>query len=104
MKQLDEYGRCPTVLQQLLVQEQSRHRFTFEDVSTAAILLGFGADNILGVEYNEDTPEEVVENAWKDCVKRSWRDPQHGAQTQRFANDSFRILAEMRGSAGANNE
>jgi ubiquitin carboxyl-terminal hydrolase 25/28 len=104
VKQLDEYGRCPAVLQQLVVQEQSRHRFTYEDLSSAATFLGFGADNILGVEYNEETPEEVVENAWKDCVKRSWRNPQHGAQTQRLANDAFRVLSEMRGSAGASNE
>jgi hypothetical protein len=33
------------------------------------------------------------------------RDPQHGAQTQRLANDSFRVLLfEMRGSAGARNQ
>jgi ubiquitin carboxyl-terminal hydrolase 25/28 len=98
VKQLQEYGSCPTELQELLVLEQSRDRFTLEDVSTAITSLGFGADNVLRVEYDEDIPEEFIENAWKECIKRSWRDPEHGSETQRFANDSFRILAEMRGS------
>ncbi|KAF8973501.1 hypothetical protein BDZ97DRAFT_1648272 [Flammula alnicola] len=98
VKQLQEYGSCPTQLQELLVMEQSRERFTLEDVTTAAITLGFGVENVLGVEYDEEIPDEFVENAWKDCVKRAWRDHDHGSETHRLANDSFRILAESRGS------
>ncbi|KAF8913232.1 hypothetical protein CPB84DRAFT_1888891 [Gymnopilus junonius] len=98
VKQLEEYGSCPSQLQELLVMEQSRDRFTLEDISTAAVTLGFGSENLLGVEYDEEIPDEFVENAWKDCVKRSWRDLQHGSETHRLSNEAFRILAETRGS------
>ena len=78
--------------------EQSRDRFTLEDVLVAATTLGFGIDNVLHVEYDEDIPDDFVENAWKECVKRSWRDHQRGAETHRIANEFFRVLAEYRGS------
>ncbi len=79
--------------------EQSRERFTVEEVYTAAATLGFGAENVLHVDYDEDIPDEFVENAWKDCIKHSWRDHDHGAEKHRLANDSFRILADYRNSA-----
>lgn len=78
--------------------EQSRDRFTLEDVNTASTMLGFGVENLLRVEYDEDVEDEFIENAWRSCVKRSWQDLQHGSETLRHANDSFRILAETRGS------
>lgn len=78
--------------------EQSRERFTLEELQTAATALGFGIDNVLHVEYDEDIPDDFVENAWKECVKRSWRDHQRGAETHRIANESFRVLSEYRGS------
>ncbi|KDR85578.1 hypothetical protein GALMADRAFT_53377 [Galerina marginata CBS 339.88] len=98
VKQLHAYGDCPSQLQDLLAFEQSRERFTLEDVSTAAVTLGFGAENVLRVEYDDEIPDEFVENAWKDCVKRSWRDFEHGSETHRLSNDAFNILAETRGS------
>jgi ubiquitin carboxyl-terminal hydrolase 25/28 len=98
VKALQEYGSCPPLLQELCVTEQSRDRFTLEDVNTAATVLGFGADNVLRVDYDEDVPDEFVENAWRTCVKRSWQDLQYGSETLRHANDSFRVLAETRGS------
>jgi ubiquitin carboxyl-terminal hydrolase 25/28 len=98
VKALQEYGSCPPLLQELCVTEQSRDRFTLEDVKTAATVLGFGADNVLRVDYDEDVPDEFLENAWRTCVKRSWQDLQHGNETLRHANDSFRVLAETRGS------
>lgn len=98
VKQLEEYGSCPAQLQELVVMEQSRERFTLEDISTAATTLGFGPDNVLCVDYDGEIPDEFVENAWKDCVKRSWRDPEHGSETHRLSNEAFRVLAESRGS------
>jgi len=98
MKALDEEGSCPPQLRNLVATERCRDRFTLEDVSVAVAALGFGVDNVLHVEYEEDTPDDFVENAWKECVKRSWRDRQRDAETHRIANESFRILAEFRGS------
>ncbi|KAH9486398.1 putative ubiquitin carboxyl-terminal hydrolase 2 [Psilocybe cubensis] len=99
VKQLEEYGGCPAQVQELVVMEQSRERFTLDDVANAATTLGFGSENVLGVEYDQDDiPDEFVENAWKDCVKRSWRDHEHGSETQRHSNEALRILAESRGS------
>jgi ubiquitin carboxyl-terminal hydrolase 25/28 len=69
-----------------------------EDVSVTAIVLGFGLENVLHVDYEEDIPDDFVENAWKECVKRSWRAQERGAETHRIASESFRILAEYRGS------
>ena len=85
-------------LQELIAMEQSRDRFTLEDIDTAARTLGFGADNVLGVDYDEEIPDDFVENAWRDGVKRSWRDPDHGSDVQRLTNEAFRILAETRSS------
>lgn len=65
---------------------------------TAATTLGFGTGNILDVEYGEDIEDQFVVNAWKEGVKRSWRDPEHGSETYRLVNEAFRILAETRGS------
>jgi ubiquitin carboxyl-terminal hydrolase 25/28 len=67
-------------------------------VQVATTVLGFGLENVLHVEHEEDIPEDFVENAWKECVKRSWRDHHCGAETHRIANESFRVLAEYRGS------
>jgi ubiquitin carboxyl-terminal hydrolase 25/28 len=78
--------------------EQSRERFTSEDIATAATTLGFGIGNVLDVEYGEDVEDHFVENAWKEGVKRSWRDLEHGSETYRLVNEAFRILAESRGS------
>ena len=98
MKALHEEGSCPPQLQELMATEQSRDRFTLEDVSVAATSLGFGLENVLHVGYDEDIPDDFVENAWKECVKRSWRDHDRGAETHRIANESFRTLAEYSGS------
>jgi hypothetical protein len=81
-----------------MAMERSRDRFTLEDVDTAARTLGFGVDNVLGLNYDDEIPEDIVENAWRDSVKRSWRDFEHGSKVQKIANEAFRILAEARGS------
>ena len=83
---------------QEVAMEQTLDCFTLAGLDTAARTLGFGVDNVLGVEYDEEFPDDVVENAWRDSVKRSWRDPEHGSEMQRLSNEAFRILAETRGS------
>lgn len=96
---MQEMGSCPSSLQDLVALERSRDRFVIEDVANAAAVLGFGADGPLRVEYGEaDIPDDFIENAWKECIKRSWRDPAGGSTTQREATEAFRILAESRGS------
>ncbi|KAG6831963.1 hypothetical protein H0H87_003298 [Tephrocybe sp. NHM501043] len=90
---------CPQSLPEILATERSRDRFTLTDIQSAAWALGFGDNNDLSVEYSEtDVPEEFLESAWKDCIKRSWRESERGAEMMRTANDAFRILAEARGS------
>lgn len=39
-----------------------------EEIDTAArtLRVGFGVDNVLGVDYDEDIPDDLVENAWRD--------------------------------------
>jgi ubiquitin carboxyl-terminal hydrolase 25/28 len=98
VQQLQEFGSCPPQLQELLAMERSRERFTSEDIATAATTLGFGIGNVLNVEYKEDVEDQLVENAWKEGIKRSWRDLEHGSETFRLVDEAFRILAESRGS------
>jgi len=78
--------------------EQSRGRFTLEDIDTAAWTLGFGADNVLGADYDEEIPDDFVENAWRDSVNRSGHGPDHGFDVHRLTNEAFRVLAEARSS------
>jgi ubiquitin carboxyl-terminal hydrolase 25 len=84
-------------LQSFVFDERERGRFTHEDFQEAPAILSFGIHGTLGVEYGDDVPDEFVENAWRDTIRRSWRD---GGDTQRLsiANDAFRRIAEMRGS------
>ncbi|KAF8665383.1 hypothetical protein AX16_000402 [Volvariella volvacea WC 439] len=96
---LQEHGECPPILQELIVTEQSRNRFTTMDLLRAAAILGFGSEGPLKVDYEDDIPDDFIEGAWRDCVKRSWRNHEHGAEMQRDATEAFRILAEARGSA-----
>jgi ubiquitin carboxyl-terminal hydrolase 25/28 len=98
VQQLQEFGSCPPQLQELLAVERSRKRFTSEDIATAATTLGFGIGDVLNVEYKEDIQDQFVENAWKESVKRSWHDLEHGSETYRLVDEAFRILAESRGS------
>lgn len=78
--------------------EQSRSRFTANEVEQAARTLGFGHDGDLRVEYDDEIEDDFVENAWKALIKRAWKDPISGAETQRKANEALKILAEDRSS------
>jgi ubiquitin carboxyl-terminal hydrolase 25 len=96
---MQELGEAPPPeLQALVMEERSRNRFTFGDVHNAAKMLGFGRDGHLGVEFEDDVEEEFIVNAWKDAVRRSWRDAENGASLLRDVHEAFRILAEVRGS------
>lgn len=85
----------PDPLQMLVVEERSRHRFTFSDYNKALEILGFGKDNTLGVELEDDVPTSFIIQAWKDAVKRSWHDPE-GAQLRTDLNEAFKIVADQR--------
>ncbi|KDR70100.1 hypothetical protein GALMADRAFT_906169 [Galerina marginata CBS 339.88] len=96
---LQEHGNCPSRLQDLLTVELSRGRFTLEDIRRASLALGFGVGNILDIEYDANLiSEELVEKAWKGCIKRSWRDFEGGSKTSRLCTKAFKVLAEARGS------
>jgi ubiquitin carboxyl-terminal hydrolase 25/28 len=98
VKILQDLGHIPQELQQAVIDERSRFRYTTEDQANALRSLGFGKDGHLGVDFEPDVPEEFVIGAWRDCVRRAWRDTENGVALQREANDAFRIAAESRGS------
>lgn len=96
---IQEFGDIPSQeLQNLVLQERTRNRYTEEDRLGAIRILGFGKDNLLRVDYEDDIDEDFLAGAWRDCLKRAWRDPKDGAQRLRDANDAFKIVAESRGS------
>ncbi|KAL4070474.1 hypothetical protein J3A83DRAFT_4525436, partial [Scleroderma citrinum] len=96
---IQEFGDVPAQdLQNLVFEERSRNRYTEEDLKNAISALGFGKDGPLRVELDADVDDDFIAEAWKDCVRRAWRDASNGTQLQRDANDAVRIVAESRGS------
>ncbi|KAJ3575232.1 hypothetical protein NP233_g1222 [Leucocoprinus birnbaumii] len=96
VRAVESSGEPSPLLQDLAVSESMRERFTAEDVDKAATVLGFGANGDLGVELDDDVEDEFIENAWKEVIKRSWKDPEHGADIQREANEALRVVAEAK--------
>lgn len=89
----------PQDLQLLVVEERSRMRYTQEDLQKALECLGFGPNGNLRLDYDDEVPDDFVADAWRDRIRRAWREPKDGSELQREANDAFRIVAESRGSA-----
>lgn len=95
---MQDHASCPDNLTEMLALESSRDRFTSDNIAEAASHLGFGSEGPLRVDYDADIPDEFIENAWRDCVKRSWHEFD-GTDIQRRVNEALRIIAEARGSA-----
>lgn len=89
----------PMDLQNLILEERTRNRFTEDDLFKAVSTLGFGHDGQLGVDFDETVEEEFVISAWRDGIRRSWKDETNGTAIRRELNDALRIIADVRGSA-----
>lgn len=87
----------PDTLDMILAEERSRHRFTWQDVEKAKMLLGFGKDNVLAVDL-EDADDEFIIRAWKEAMKRVWREADGASQRAELV-DAFKVVAELRGSS-----
>ena len=88
----------PIDLQNLILDERTRGRFTRDDFLNAVSTLGFGHNGPLRVDFDESVEEEFIISAWRDGIRRSWKDETNGSTTRRELNDALRIIAEMRGS------
>ena len=89
----------PIDLQNLILDERTRGRFTRDDFSNAVTTLGFGHNGPLRVDFDDTVEEEFIINAWRDGVRRSWKDETNGSTIRRELNDALRIISEVRGSA-----
>lgn len=87
----------PQDLESLIVTERSRGRFNEEDVQKAIWVLGFGSDNSLKVDYDEDVDDNFLRHAWKDAVRRSWNEPDASSR-RRDLNEATRVVAEWKRS------
>lgn len=89
-------GTLPDNIQELLITEQSRDRFTEDQLREAAVILGFGSSEPLQVEHT-DVDDEFVEKAWESKVKAAWASD-NSSELLRQANTAFKTIAESRGS------
>ena len=96
---MQDLDHTPAELQSIVLEERGRSRYTLEDQENAIKTLGFGKDGHLSIDFESDVPERFILDAWRDCVRRAWRDTVNGAELQREASDAFRIAAETRESA-----
>lgn len=91
-------GEALSELQQLIVEERSRHRYTLDDLHGAVALLGFGKDGYLGVELDQEIDDGFILKAWRDAKRRAWRNEKNGAELRLQLNDALRFIADDRGS------
>lgn len=89
----------PIDIQNLILDERTRGRFTRDDFLKAVATLGFGHNGPLRVDFDDSVEEEFIVNAWRDGVRRSWKDETNGSTTRRELNDALKIISEVRGSA-----
>lgn len=100
VSEMQNFQTCPQPLEELFAVERSRGRFTRGDVDESVMILGFGSENLLRVEYSEnDIDDQFIENAWKARIKESFRMTSGGSDFQREATEALKVLAEMRGSS-----
>ncbi len=85
-------------LQSFIVQEKERYRFTIDEHTKYARMLGFGRDNDLGVELDEDVDEEFIARAWRSARQRAWMVTGDASQKRAQLNDALKVVAEHRGS------
>ena len=88
----------PMDLQNLILDERTRGRFTRDDFLKAASTLGFGHDGPLKVDFDDGVEEEFILNAWRDGIRRSWKDETNGSVIRRELNDALKVIADARGS------
>ncbi|KZS93255.1 cysteine proteinase [Sistotremastrum niveocremeum HHB9708] len=88
-----------TALENLVALETSRGRWGPDAIRTSYTALGFGAQHVLRVDWNEEIDDDFTFNAWKDAVRRTWVDSTSSSQKRRDLNEALRILAESRGSS-----
>ncbi|KAH8099848.1 cysteine proteinase [Cristinia sonorae] len=84
-------------IEMLLLQEKSRGRWSKEDLKRGAAVLGFGLDNALGVDLDDEVDEEFILRAWKDGLKRSWT-MEDGNERRMQLYDALKILSELKSS------
>ena len=51
---------------------------TEDDLKKAISALGFGKDGPLCGELDAEVDDNFIAEAWKDCVRRAWRDALNG--------------------------
>lgn len=91
---VERLGAYHLTLQEAVATERSRDRFTLHDVEESAKLLGFGLDQELAVEYDDDdVSRDFLENAWKHMLKKAYKE---SSQHVNGINLAFRMLSEAR--------
>ncbi|KAK7464469.1 ubiquitin-specific protease ubp2 [Stygiomarasmius scandens] len=95
---MDNLASCPQPLQEILASEESRQRFTEDNLLRAITLLGFGPEGHLKIDYGDDIPDKFIEDAYKSGLQMAWSDTTDGASKQRDLQEALRMIAEARGS------
>ncbi|OCH87545.1 cysteine proteinase [Obba rivulosa] len=88
----------PQELQTLIVEERTRYRYTLDDLKEHVSVLGFGRDNDLGVDLDDDVDDEFILQAWRTARRRAWRDVSKGAERRKDLDEAMRALADQRAS------